>query len=82
MKLEIKERPFEKWVINTHRAKSPDGKYSFWIASGFMFFHDNHCHEQLLSLVGCRTRYKIWKELKKEMILRIDEVLQAKEMIK
>lgn len=34
------KRPFEEWDINHYHAKSPDGKFSLWIANGLSHFRD------------------------------------------
>lgn len=70
----IKERPFKDWAINRFHAESPNGKYKFWIPNGLMFFRDEG-QEQLLSLLSYWEKRRVWKEIKKEMLLRVDEIL-------
>lgn len=72
----MKERPFEKWKINRHYAESPDGKYKFWVSNGYMFFADEGI-EQLLSLLSFWEKIRVWRELKKEMRIRVTELLDV-----
>lgn len=71
----LKDRPFESWHIDRYRALSPDGKYRFWIASGLIFFRDDGGEEQLLNLLSFWQKWKVWRALKKEMEMRVSELL-------
>lgn len=70
------KKPFKDWTITFYTATSPDMKYQLWIASGFLGFSDSdEAKEHLLSVVGIWHRWRLWRELKKEMISRIDKIL-------
>lgn len=64
---------FSDWRIDGYTAKSPDGLYELWIANGFLSFDDYYCHypkQTLLTHVNIFQKYKLWKEIKKELKLR------------
>lgn len=70
----MEKRPFKDWKITRFKAESPDEKYTFWIASGFYFFRDIG-KEQLLSLLPFLKKYRVWREVRKEMVSRASDLL-------
>lgn len=76
-----KETRFKSWKIDGYTAKSPCGKYELWIANGFMCFDDIGCHypkKPLLFKINVFQKYKIWRELVKEIKLRASNFLNKK----
>lgn len=75
--MKIRDRPFKDWMIDRYHAQTKDFNYRFWISNGFFSFKDEG-NQQLLSIIPIWTRYRIWRELKKEMLLRVSELLDNK----
>ncbi|MFW5962635.1 MAG: hypothetical protein ACOCQR_03365 [bacterium] len=70
------ERPFKNWVLTRYTFESPDGEIVFWIASGFFGFGDYDFSKRIiLEYLPRKDKKKIWKEIKREVILRAKEEL-------
>lgn len=59
---------FKDWNITAYQATHKDGR-SLWIANGFMMLADQSHYKASLKGYGLIDRYRLWKELKRQIRL-------------